>query len=470
MIGIVVVSHSAALAQAARDLALQMVHGARPVVALAGGLNETTFGTDAERIAAAITQADSPDGVLVLMDLGSALLSAEMACEFIDPEVADRVKLSAAPLVEGLVAAVVTAASGASLKQVMREAAAGTAAKAAHLGADPAAPTEDSANDPDEIMDPHEAHRLGITVPNRLGLHARPAAAFVEILSDSGITTQVTNLTSEVGPANGSSLVSIAGLSASEGDRLEIAAWGSESTVQELFARIRGFAEQNFGDDASETSKGSPGDPVTFAGPVTRLDLEPLDATPPVGGSPRHEQQRLDGALECARADLRTLVDVARSTVSDDAAEMVAAQLVFLDDVSLVAPISQSISDGTTAVQAWNEQLRRTRDLFSQMRNDYMRAREQDVWSLQMRVLRHLVGAATPDVADLEGVVLTRFLDAPTAVVLDVKRVKGVVTAEGGDLGHGAMILAERGIPFVADLAGQFDGAAVGTPITVPSH
>ena len=87
-----------------------------------------------------------------------------------------------------------------------------------------------------------------------------------------------------------------------------------------------------------------------------------------------------------------------------------------------------------------------------------------------MRVLRHLVWAATPDVADLEGVVLTRFLDAPTAVVLDVKRVKGVVTAEGGDLGHGAMILAERGIPFVADLAGQFDGAAVGTPITVPSH
>ena len=61
------------------------------MIAIAAGLDETTFGTDAMAVSEAITSADSPDGVLVLLDLGSAVLSAELALEFVDPEAAGRV-------------------------------------------------------------------------------------------------------------------------------------------------------------------------------------------------------------------------------------------------------------------------------------------------------------------------------------------------------------------------------------------
>ncbi len=78
MIGIVVVSHSHALATAAVGMATEMVaDGKRPVIALAAGLDETTFGTDAVAVSEAIAAAESADGVLVLVDLGSAVLSAE---------------------------------------------------------------------------------------------------------------------------------------------------------------------------------------------------------------------------------------------------------------------------------------------------------------------------------------------------------------------------------------------------------
>ena len=114
MIGIVVVSHSRTLGYAALALAEEMVpEEARPRVAVAAGLDETSFGTDAAAIADAITEVDSPDGVLILMDLGSALLSAEMALEFVEPDLAARVRLSPAPHVEGLVSAHVTAGTGA---------------------------------------------------------------------------------------------------------------------------------------------------------------------------------------------------------------------------------------------------------------------------------------------------------------------------------------------------------------------
>ena len=120
MIGIVVVSHSLALAEAAVALADEMVHGDGPVVAVAAGAGGG-LGTDATEVRRAMEKAASPDGVLVLMDLGSAVLSAELALELGAP--ADHaVRLSAAPVVEGLVAAVVRAAGGADLDTVAREA------------------------------------------------------------------------------------------------------------------------------------------------------------------------------------------------------------------------------------------------------------------------------------------------------------------------------------------------------------
>ncbi len=123
MIGVVVVSHSRDLADAAVALAREMVPPDAPLqVAVAAGVGDGGFGTDATAVAAAIEAVDGPDGVLVLLDLGSAVLSAELAVELLPPELADRVRLSAAPLVEGLVAALVLAATGADLDTVAAEA------------------------------------------------------------------------------------------------------------------------------------------------------------------------------------------------------------------------------------------------------------------------------------------------------------------------------------------------------------
>ncbi|MFM9709873.1 PTS-dependent dihydroxyacetone kinase phosphotransferase subunit DhaM, partial [Streptomyces galilaeus] len=76
------VSHSRPLAEAAVDLALRMGGDDPPAVRVAAGGPDGDLGTDATAIAAALDEVDSGDGVLVLMDLGSALLSAEMALEF----------------------------------------------------------------------------------------------------------------------------------------------------------------------------------------------------------------------------------------------------------------------------------------------------------------------------------------------------------------------------------------------------
>src|SRR5262245_41942537 len=107
-----------------------MVHGTGPSIEVAAGA-AGGFGTDATEVTAALERAASPDGVLVLMDLGSAVLSAELSLELSAPTYP--VRLSSAPLVEGLVAAVVRAAGGADLEVVAREAEAALVPKASTL-------------------------------------------------------------------------------------------------------------------------------------------------------------------------------------------------------------------------------------------------------------------------------------------------------------------------------------------------
>src|SRR3712207_493790 len=99
-----------------------MLPGREQSITVAAGDVDGGLGTDATAIADAVTAADSGDGVVVLMDLGSAVLSAETALELLDDGLRQRVVLSPAPLVEGLVGAAVTAAAGADRDRVAAEA------------------------------------------------------------------------------------------------------------------------------------------------------------------------------------------------------------------------------------------------------------------------------------------------------------------------------------------------------------
>ena len=235
MIGIVVVSHSRQLADAAIALAMEMVDPERaPVVLPAAGTADGGIGTDATAVAAALTEADCGEGVLVLMDLGSSVLAAEMALEFVDPELADAVVLSPAPLVEGLLAAVVTAASGSALAVVAAEARRGAAGKADHLGdagedaADEAAPRQEQwARGEASALE--DATPLAAVLDLPHGLHARPAAAFVTALGPFEVTARARNVSTSSPWADARSVTGLAGLGLGPGDEIEVTLSGPDN-------------------------------------------------------------------------------------------------------------------------------------------------------------------------------------------------------------------------------------------------
>jgi dihydroxyacetone kinase phosphotransfer subunit len=122
MVSLVIVSHSHLIAEGLRDMVAQ-VAGPDVAIATAGGTEDGRLGTSAPLIEAAIRSADSPHGVLVLFDLGSAALSLELALEALEPDLRARVQVSQAPLVEGAVLAAVQASLGDPLEEVAKAAA-----------------------------------------------------------------------------------------------------------------------------------------------------------------------------------------------------------------------------------------------------------------------------------------------------------------------------------------------------------
>jgi dihydroxyacetone kinase phosphotransfer subunit len=122
LVSLVLVSHSKTLAEGLRDMVVQ-VAGDTVRVAAAGGTADGRLGTNAEAILEAIRAVDDGDGVLVLLDLGSAWLSVEMALDELSETEHARVIVSEAPLVEGAVLAAVQASVGASLAEVAAAAA-----------------------------------------------------------------------------------------------------------------------------------------------------------------------------------------------------------------------------------------------------------------------------------------------------------------------------------------------------------
>jgi dihydroxyacetone kinase phosphotransfer subunit len=117
LVNLVLVSHSRTLAEGLRDMVTQ-VAGPEVAVAIAGGTADGRLGTSAPAITAAIRAVLGTAGVLVLLDLGSAAMSLEIALEDLSADERARVRISEAPLVEGAVTAAVQASTGASLDEV----------------------------------------------------------------------------------------------------------------------------------------------------------------------------------------------------------------------------------------------------------------------------------------------------------------------------------------------------------------
>jgi multiphosphoryl transfer protein len=497
MVGLVIVSHSSKLAQGVVELARSMGGPDLPIRA-AGGLDlpDSPLGTDAALILQAIQEVYSPDGVLVLMDLGSAILSAEMALELLPPEQGSNVWLCEAPLVEGAVSAAVQARLGSPVEQVLAEARRALLPKIAQLGAEaPATATETPSTptlNPDERL--LTVHELTLTVPNRLGLHARPAARFVQTAArfpDARVSVQ--NLTTGSAPVDARSINSLATLGVRQGHSLRVSASGAEAHA--ALAALQQLAEQNFGDE--ETGPGSfqpeagdapqaghrlvqpggllqglPVSPGIALGPVRRVQRRPLSPPDYPAAAPDAEWAALQAAIKQTKTRLQAARQAAAQRLGDYPAAIFVAHLLSLDDPALLDPARSAIFDsGSNAAAAWVAAVEQVAASYRRLQDEYLRQRSADVESVGQQVLEQLLQERSPDrpseapLLSLPGILVAAELSPAETALLDPALALGICSALGGPTSHSAILARSLGIPAIAGLGEALLQVPEGTPL-----
>ena len=484
MVGIVVVSHSEALAEGVVTLAREM-GGADLALEAAGGTDEPgVLGTDAERVRAAIERAMSPDGVLVLMDLGSALMSTEFAVELLG-ETPGGVVMSEAPLVEGAVAAAAAASGGASLDEVAAEARGALAMKSSQLGVEE--PTQAPLVEAPPVEAPPADAQTLLEVRNAIGLHARPAARFVETVRRFDADVRVAK-GPDGRPVKATSLTNVVALGARFGDTLAVTASGPEA--DEALLALAQLADEGFGDGISAGPP--PPRPAAPAPPPATVDLKPPEpgdvlkgvpasaglavgpahhlhgATGPppdrAPGSAGHERDRLEQAIAAARSAIERDRETVATRAGKAEAAIFDAHLALLDDEAMLDPAHEAIDQGATAERAWHDAAQQVAGRYRALEEPLLQERATDVLDVGRRVVDALTGGSQESAA---GIVIAAELTPADAAALDPALVTGIATAHGTATAHAAILARALGLPAVVGLGDGVLGVTDGTTVLI---
>lgn len=488
MVGIVVVSHSDALAQGVVALAREMGGGDLALEA-AGGTDEPgVLGTDAERVRAAIERAMSPDGVLVLMDLGSALMSTEFAVDLLG-DTPGRVVMSEAPLVEGAVAAAASASGGASLEEVAAEARGALAMKTSQLGVEEGAAVDERA------AAPAAQAETVLEVRNAIGLHARPAARFVETVRRFDADVRVAKAPNGR-PVKATSLTNVVALGARFGDTLAVSASGPQA--DEALLALAQLADEGFGDGIASQPPPRPPAVPTPAGaarPAPATDISPpasgdvLRGVPASTGlafgpahhlhgssgpppdraaeAPERERERLDQGIAAARLAIARDREVVAARASKAEAAIFDAHLALLDDEAMLDPAEEAIDAGATAERAWHDAAEIVAERYRALDEPLLQERAADVLDVGRRVVAALTDEAGSSSQDREGIVIAGELTPGDAATLDPTLVTGIATAHGTATAHAAILARALGLPAVVGLGDAVLGITEGTTVLI---
>lgn len=462
MIGIVIVSHSAALAAGLRDVAVQMVRDQVPI-AVAGGVgdDQAAIGTDPLRVLQAIQSVYSEEGVVVLMDLGSAILGAETALELLPPEQRDHVHLCEAPLVEGTLAAAICVMAGGSLSQVLAEARAALHAKTAQLRSNATIADGQSAirGAEEAPQSPIGAETRMIIVSNPLGLHLRPAARLVELASCSAVEITLTKGKQTV---NANSINAIAMLGVRQGDRLLVCAAGANAT--DLLDAVEAILTINDGSKPSELTTavtsaiagrppslhGIPASTGVAVGPVLLFQAQMMPVQSYEVADTETEWARLQGAIAAAIEQLTELYTITARLGDAEAAIFSAHRLILCDPELQAAAHNYIQTQRLNAEAAWQRVVDAWADRYQLAPHFELRQRAIDLSEVGQRVQRHLAGLPTITLTVEQPAILVASRLAPSdTALLDPASILGIVTEEGGPTDHSSILARALGIPAV---------------------
>ncbi len=478
MVGLVIVSHSRDLAVALIALVKQVSVQDIPLAKAGGGGPEhQEFGTDAVEIAEAIHSVYSSDGVIVLMDLGSAILSAEMALEFLPDDMRPHIRICAAPVVEGAIVAGVQLGLGNDLDTVYREARQALLPKIKQLSvSDDTVVLENPMPVPSAFEGEDIGQEIILTIRTQYGLHARLSARFVQTAAPFDAEVWVSKLlplqdsspdgTRKIakGPVPAASLNSLTTLGVLQGEQIAVSARGKEAA--QALETLQHLAEQNFGEDLSDFSEIPPASAIKTTSTEDDTDIIPLSDGIAIGpafhyqtaqipvrdyetDNPALEWQRLQDALAVVRQKITQQRQHVQAQLGSAKAAIFDIHLLTLEDEAILERArTQIFQHHRNVASAWNVSVTEIVTSYQALSDPYLRQRANDVLDVGNQVLCALIGhtAAAPTFSE-PGILVAPEISPSLIAQLDLEQVRGFIAQRGGPTDHSSILARALGVP-----------------------
>jgi phosphoenolpyruvate-protein phosphotransferase len=395
-----------------------------------------------------------------------------MALELLPDEVKPKIRFCAAPVVEGAIAAGVQAGLGMDLDTICREARQALRPKAEQLGQ--VEPAETTPEAPPTLPESGEIQEIKLTLRNMHGLHARPAARFVQTAAAYDADVRVRNLTSGKGPVSARSLNALATLGAVNGNLIAVSAAGAQAN--QALEALSKLVEENFGEPtavaqpATQTktapkaaeAEAPTGSLLAVAvsegiavGPLYRYQAVPPPIPQSPAGDPDAEWDHLQRATEQVEQAIRQRRRQLGQSIGEAQAAIFDAHLLILQDPELREKVQIAIrKNHQNAAAAWHANIQEVANAYRTLPDPYLQQRAADVMDVGNQVLFALAGrAAAEPVKFPEPVILSALDLTPTETSqLNMEQVLGLVTAGGGPTSHSAILARALGIPALSGL------------------
>jgi len=376
------------------------------------------------------------------------------------------IRICGAPLVEGAVAAAVQISLGADLNAICHEAGRALIPKINQLSGPDEKPAKPrSQDDAYPWAEDWQTIQLTITTPH--GLHARPAARFVQTAAAFDAQIRIKKPESEAEPVPAASFNSVATLGINQGDQIVVFARGKQA--REALAAIKTLINEQLPkltedfmpipstDNAAAPDDGSLTAVVLSegitAGPLFhyRMRVPPISSRPAQDCEAEWKQllearDRASRSIQYHRKSVASRLGEARASIFD------AHRLIIQDPHLLEAARRRIFEKKQTAALAWQESVQEIAANFRALSDSYIKQRAVDVVDAGNQVLMNILGQHGPGTADLPkaAILVVEVLTPTNAAALDTRKVLGIVTVEGGPTSHAAILARALGVPALA--------------------
>ncbi len=338
-------------------------------------------------------------------------------------------------------------------------------------GERPAAlPQSDGATDYAQFFD--------AVILNKTGLHARPAATFVDIAKRFPADIRVRR---DASVANGKSLISLLQLGIEHGTTIRVSAQGPDATA--ALDALQSAIAVGLGDEPEEQLPPTPGgaqgwtpqstggiiDGVPASGGLAIGPLRQYSSQPIVikdySGDPEQEGNRLQEALNAAQAELDQLHEEVKTRLGSGKAAIFRVHAEFLNDAALVMQTVSLIYQGHSAAWSWQSVINERVSRMQKLDDPLIAGRAVDLSDVGQRVLHHLAGEQMERkvVLNVPSILIAPDLTPSDTAALDPDMILGLCTARGGPTSHTAILARGLGIPAVVGAGDAVLAIADGT-------